>query len=81
MAPPPPERGGREEKSASARASGMSTQALDLFMFAVALVAAVAFAYYYVMGVLEKDRLLSRGAVGMFLLFGAVATIMLVRIL
>jgi hypothetical protein len=59
----------------------VSTQTLDLFMFAVAFVAALAFAYYYVMGVLDKDRLLSRGAVGMFLLFGAVATIMLVRIL
>jgi hypothetical protein len=59
----------------------MSTVTRDLFMFAVALFAAVAFVYYYVRGVLDEDRLLSRGAVGMFLLFGAVATIMLVRIL
>ena len=52
-----------------------------MFMFSVALVAALAFLYYYVRGVLEKDRLLSRASVLMLLLFSAVATIMLVRIL
>jgi hypothetical protein len=59
----------------------MSTETLQLFMVVVALLAALAFAYYYVRGVLDKDRLLSRVSVIMFLLFGAVAAIMLVRIL
>ena len=63
------------------REGGVSTGVRDLFMFAVALVAAVVFVYYYVRGVLEKDQLLSRASALMFLLFSAVATIMLVRIL
>jgi hypothetical protein len=54
----------------------VSTQA---FMFAVALVAAVALFYYYVRGVLDKDRRLSRGSLLGFLIFGALAVILLVR--
>jgi hypothetical protein len=54
---------------------------LQLFMFVVALLAALAYVYYYVMGVLDKDRLLSRTAAVAFVLFGAVAAIILVRIL
>jgi len=50
-------------------------------MFAAALVAVVGCMYYYVRGVIDEDRLLSRSAVVMFLLFGAVAGIMFVRIL
>jgi hypothetical protein len=58
MAPPSPERG---REAAGTRASGMSSQMRQLFMLAGALLAALAFVYYYIMGVLEKDRLLSRG--------------------
>jgi hypothetical protein len=49
------------------------------FMFVVALVAAVALFYYYVRGVLDKDRLLSRGSLLGFLVFGVLAVILLVR--
>ena len=59
----------------------MSTETRDLIMLAVALVAVVGCMYYYVRGVIDEDRLLSRSAVVMFLLFGAVAAIMFVRIL
>ena len=54
----------------------MNTQT---FMFVVALAAAVALFYYFVQGVLEKDRLLSRGSLLGFLVFGALAVILLVR--
>ena len=57
----------------------MSTQTRDIFMVAVALLASVALAYYYVLGVLDKDRLLSRGALLGFLVFCALAVILLVR--
>jgi hypothetical protein len=59
----------------------VSAETRDLIMFAVALVAVVGCMYYYVRGVIDEDRLLSRSAVVMFLLFGAVAAIMFVRIL
>ena len=56
----------------------MSTQT---FMLVVALLAAVAFVYYYVRGVLDKDRLLSRGSLFGFLVFGTLAVILLGRLL
>ncbi len=49
--------------------------------FIVAAVAAVLCARYYVLGVLDGDKLLSRAAVVAFLIFGAVAAIALGRIL
>lgn len=54
---------------------------LQLFMVVVALLAAVAFMYYYVRGVLDKDRLLSRGSLLGLLVFGVLAMILLVRAL
>ncbi len=57
----------------------MSTEMLQLFMVVVALLAAVALMYYYVRGVLDKDRLLSRGSLLGVLVFGVLAVIFLVR--
>lgn len=57
----------------------MSTETLQLFMGMVALLATVAFLYYYVRGVLDKDRLLSRGSLLGVLVFGVLAVIFLVR--
>jgi hypothetical protein len=59
----------------------VSTQTLQLFMVVVALLAAVALFYYYVRGVLDKDRVLSRGSLLGFLVFGAVSRVMLLRLL
>jgi hypothetical protein len=57
----------------------VSTETLQLFMVVVALLAAVALFYYYVRGVLDKDRLLSRGSLLGVLVFGVVAVVLLVR--
>jgi hypothetical protein len=46
---------------------------LGLLFFLVALLAVVAMARYYVLGVLEKDRVASRWAAVGVLVFGAVA--------
>jgi hypothetical protein len=54
---------------------------LGLLFFLVALVAAVAMARYYVMGVLQRDRVASRWAFVGFLVFGAVAVWSLVGVL
>ncbi len=54
---------------------------LGTLTFIVAAVAAVLCARYYVLGVLEGDRLLSRAAAAAFRVFGAVAAIALGRIL
>jgi hypothetical protein len=54
---------------------------LGLLFFLVALVAAVAMARYYVMGVLQRDRVASRWAAVGFLVFGAVAVWSLVGVL
>ncbi len=51
----------------------MRNDTLGLLFFGVALFAAVGSVYYYVMGVLERDRLVSRAAVVGFLVFGAAA--------
>ncbi len=50
---------------------------LGTLTFVVALVAAVLCARYYVLGVLDGDRLLSRAAAAASLIFGAVAAIAL----
>jgi hypothetical protein len=54
---------------------------LEVLTFAVALVAAVLCGRYYVLGVLEEDKQLSRFAAAAVLVFGAVAVVALVRIL
>ena len=59
----------------------MSTGTLDALLLAVALFAVAASAYYYVAGVLDGDRLLSRSATVAFVLFGVLAAVFLMRIL
>ncbi len=59
----------------------MSTETRDLLLLAVALFAVVASAYYYVAGVLDGDRLLSRSALVAFLLFAVLATVLLLRVI
>jgi hypothetical protein len=54
---------------------------LSLLFFLVALLAAVAMGRYYVMGVLQRDRVASRWAAMGFLVFGAVAVWSLVGVL
>jgi hypothetical protein len=54
---------------------------LGLLFFLVALLAAVAMACYYVLGVLQEDRAASRWAAVGFLVFGAVAVWSLVGVL
>ncbi len=52
-----------------------------LLFFVVALLAALAMARYYVLGVFQGDRVASRGAAVGFLVFGAVAVWALVGVL
>ena len=52
-----------------------------LLFFLVALLAAVAMARYYVLGVLQGDRVASRWAAVGFLVFGAVAVWSVVGVL
>jgi hypothetical protein len=56
-----------------------STQ--DFLGLAVAIVAAVGCAYYYVVAVLDEHRALSRSAALAFFLFNVVAAVFLMRIL
>ena len=44
----------------------MSPRALDIIFVSTALLGALASAWYYVLGVLDEDRALSRGAAAMF---------------
>jgi len=61
--------------------SGVSTGIRDFLILAVALFAMVASAYYYVAGVLDGDRLLSRSATVVFVLFGVLAAVPFIWIL
>jgi hypothetical protein len=54
---------------------------LEVLTLVVALVAALLCGRYYVLGVLEEDRPLARFAAAAVLVFGAVAVVVLVRIL
>ena len=54
---------------------------LGVLFFLVALLAALAMGRYYVMGVLQRDRVASRSAAVGFLVFGAVAVWSLVGVL
>jgi hypothetical protein len=59
----------------------VSTGTLDVLLLAVALFAVAASAYYYVAGVLDGDRLLSRSATVVFVLFGVLAAVPFIWIL
>ena len=59
----------------------MRSGASGLLFFLVALLAASAMARYYVLGVLQGDRVASRWAAVLFLAFGAVAVWALVGVL
>ncbi len=59
----------------------MSTGLRDTLILAVTLLAMVAFAYYYVEGVLEKDRLVSRAAAVAFVLCAVLGVVFVVRLL
>ena len=58
----------------------MNNDALGFVFFAVALFAMVAMARYCVLGVLKRDRLVSRSAAVGFLVFGAAAVWALVGV-
>ena len=55
----------------------MSSRALDIVFVAVALLGALASAWYYVVGVLDKDRALSRAAVVAFMGFSITVAVYL----
>jgi hypothetical protein len=59
----------------------VSTGLRDTLVLAVALLGMVAFAYYYVRGVLEKDRLVSRAATVAFVLCAVLGVVFVVRLL
>ena len=59
----------------------MRNDTLGLLFLLVALSAVVAMGRYYVLGVLERDRVASRWAVVGFLVFGAAAVWSLVGVL
>ena len=55
----------------------MSPRALDIIFVSVALFGALASARYYVLGVLDRDRPLSRAAAAAFLGFSITAVVYL----
>ena len=59
----------------------MSPRALDIIFVSVALLGALTSARYYVVGVLEKDRALSRAAAVAFLGFCIAAVVYLWAVL
>ncbi len=59
----------------------MSTGLRHTLILAVTLLGMVAFAYYYVRGVLEKDRLVSRAAAVAFVLCAVLGVVFVVRLL
>ena len=59
----------------------MSTGLRDTLILAVTLLGMVAFAYYYVRGVLENDRLVSRAATVAFVLCGVLGVVFIIRLL
>jgi hypothetical protein len=63
------------------QAGGVSPRTLDVIFVSVTLIAALASARYYVVGVLEKDRTLSRAAAAAFLGFCIAAVVYLWAIL
>jgi hypothetical protein len=59
----------------------VSTGLRDTLILAVTLLGMVAFAYYYVRGVLEKDRLVSRAATVAFVLCAVLGVVFVVKLL
>jgi hypothetical protein len=59
----------------------VSTGLRDTLVLAVTLLGMVAFAYYYIRGVLENDRLVSRAATVAFVLCAVLAVVFIVRLL
>jgi hypothetical protein len=59
----------------------VSTGLRDTLILAVTLLGMVAFAYYYVRGVLERDRLVSRAATVAFVLCAVLGVVFVVRLL
>jgi hypothetical protein len=59
----------------------VSTGLRDTLILAVTLLGMVAFAYYYVRGVLENDRLVSRAATVAFVLCGVLGVVFVIRLL
>ncbi len=59
----------------------VSTEGWEVLMLGVALLTVAASAYFYVAGVLASDRLVSRSAVGLFVVFGLATAVMLWRVL
>jgi hypothetical protein len=59
----------------------VSTGLRDTLILAVTLLGMVAFAYYYVRGVLENDRLVSRAATVAFVLCGVLGVVFIIRLL
>ena len=59
----------------------MSTGLRDTLILAVTLLGMLAFAYYYVRGVLENDRLVSRAATVAFVLCGVLGVVFIIRLL
>ena len=55
----------------------MSDRALDVIFVSVALLGALASAWYFVLGILDKDRPLSRSAAAAFLGFCLAAVVYL----
>ena len=61
--------------------AGVSTGLRDTLILAVTLLAMVAFAYYYVQGVLGKDRLVSRAAAVAFVVCFVLGVVFVMRLL
>ncbi len=59
----------------------MGARTQDLILLAVAILTALACAYYYIVAVLDEHRALSRSAALAFFLFSIVAAIFFKRIL
>ena len=59
----------------------MSPGLRDTLILAVTLLGMVAFAYYYVRGVFERDRLVSRAAAVAFVLCAMLGVVFVVRLL
>jgi hypothetical protein len=66
---------------AGERGCGMSDRTWDIIFIGVAIVAAVGCGYYYVQGVIDRDRALARLAAGGFFLFSVAALLYYWRVL
>jgi hypothetical protein len=76
LAPQPPERGrGHQEESTEARPerAEVSAGTLDVMFVSVAVLGALGCVYYYIRGVLNSDRLLSRAAAITAMVLGVTA--------